>query len=180
MGAVTALLYSQRDPSIAAVVADSPFSRLIDLMLELAVSGDGGISIPRPLVKVALGMMKRSVRRRAGFSIDDVAPLDAAPSMFVPALFGHAAEDTFVAPHHSERLFVAHGADTKNFIAFEGDHNGARPDFWYDSALIFLLGALRVEELVGPDLDLHAIDPEQAPHMYVGKCILSSVYEFSL
>ena len=36
MGAVTALLYSQRDPSVAGMVLDSPFSRLTALMLELA------------------------------------------------------------------------------------------------------------------------------------------------
>jgi hypothetical protein len=35
MGAVTALLYSERDPSIAGIVLDSPFSRLCDLMKEL-------------------------------------------------------------------------------------------------------------------------------------------------
>lgn len=36
MGAVTSLLYSERDPSVAALVLDSPFSRLTDLMRELA------------------------------------------------------------------------------------------------------------------------------------------------
>jgi hypothetical protein len=35
MGAVTALLYSERDPSVAGIVLDSPFSRLTDLMREL-------------------------------------------------------------------------------------------------------------------------------------------------
>ena len=35
MGAVTALLYANRDPSIAGLVLDSPFSSLNKLMLEL-------------------------------------------------------------------------------------------------------------------------------------------------
>lgn len=52
MGAVTALLYSCRDPSIAGVVADSPFSKLVDLMLELATDPQSGVSVPRPLIKV--------------------------------------------------------------------------------------------------------------------------------
>lgn len=166
MGAVTALLYAHKDPSIAGVVMDSPFSRLTDLMLELARDSEQGLSVARPLVKVALAFMRRSVRRKAGFVIDQVAPLDIAPQTFVPALFGHATGDTFVLPHHSERLFEALGSDTKNFISFEGEHNGMRPDFWYDSAMIFLLGVLRVEELVGPDIDLHSIGPEEAPHMH--------------
>lgn len=115
--------------------------------------------------QVAMAMMRRSVRRRAGFSIDDVAPLESAPSTFVPALFGHAAGDTFVAPHHSARLHAAYAAEGKNLCAFEGDHNSMRPDFWYASATIFLIQALQVEELVGPDVDLNAIAPEDAPHM---------------
>lgn len=52
MGAVTAILYSQKDPSIAGVVADSPFSKLVDLMMELASNKEQGMNIPKPLVKV--------------------------------------------------------------------------------------------------------------------------------
>lgn len=169
MGAVTAIIYSSRDPTIAAVVADSPFSRLTDLMMELATNpeAEGGLNIPKPLVKVALSMMRRSVRRRAEFLIDDVAPLDIVPCCFVPCLLGHGMSDTFVAPHHSERLFVEHGAETKNFVPFDGDHNGIRPEFFYDSALIFLLNALRVEEQVGPHIDLRHIDPKDAPHLAI-------------
>lgn len=167
MGAVTALLYSHKDPTIAGVVVDSPFSRLVDLMLELGTTS-GFSNIPRPLVRVALGFLRRSVRRKAGFSIDTVSPLDTAPSTYVPTLFGHAESDTLVAPHHGEKLFVAHGADTKNYISFEGDHNGVRPDFWYDSATIFLLGSLRVEELVGIEIDLQSVSPDEAPHLVGG------------
>ncbi|GAB4812973.1 hypothetical protein N2152v2_000019 [Parachlorella kessleri] len=202
MGAVTALLYSQRDPSVAGMVSklgglegmvselgggeyyisgrgvftlraawlvatycevlDSPFSRLSDLMMELAM--DQQLRIPKPLLKVALAMMRRSVRKRAGFDIDYVSPLDRAKESFIPALFGHAKEDTFVNKHHSERLFAAHAGD-KNFITFDGDHNSVRPDIFYTSALIFMMGALRVEELVGPDVDLHSLEDFALPHM---------------
>jgi alpha-beta hydrolase superfamily lysophospholipase len=51
MGAVTALLYSQQDPSVAGMVLDSPFSRLVDLMLELA--SDQQLRIPKPLLKAS-------------------------------------------------------------------------------------------------------------------------------
>lgn len=36
MGAVTALMHADRDPSIAAIVLDSPFSKLSKLVDELA------------------------------------------------------------------------------------------------------------------------------------------------
>lgn len=46
------------------------------------------LPIPRPFMRVALSMMRRSVRKRAHFSIDDVAPLDFVGEAFVPVLFG--------------------------------------------------------------------------------------------
>lgn len=146
MGAVTALLYSHRDPSVAGVVADSPFSKLVDLMFEIASNKEHGMSIPKPLVKLAMGLMRRSVRKRAGFSIDDVSPCDVMPETFVPTLFGHGKEDTFIGLHHSEKLFLAHGADSKNFVAFEGDHNSPRPDYWYENGLTFLLSTLLLDD----------------------------------
>ena len=70
----------------ASQVLDSPFSRLRDLMVELCE--EQKLPIPRPFMRLALSMMRRSVRKRAGFSIDDVSPLDVVPGSFIPALFG--------------------------------------------------------------------------------------------
>ena len=67
-------------------MVDSPFSRLTELMLELCE--EQRVPIPRAFMRVALSMMRRSVKKRAAFSLDDVAPLDLAPKAFVPALFG--------------------------------------------------------------------------------------------
>ena len=46
------------------------------------------IPIPRALMRVALTMMRRSVKKRAGFSLDLVNPLEVVPAAFIPALFG--------------------------------------------------------------------------------------------
>lgn len=67
-------------------MVDSPFSRLRDLMVEL--TEEQRLPIPRPFMRMALGMMRRSVRKRAAFSIDDVSPLDVVGESFIPALFG--------------------------------------------------------------------------------------------
>ena len=144
MGAVTALLYAHRDPTVAGIVLDSPFSRLTDLMMEIvahqvrtravtrykqARARDAAphwerretgrprlqpqrISIPKSLLKIALAMMRRSVRKRAGFDLTKVAPIDTAPEAFIPALFSHAQGDDFVPKHHSERLQKAYGGDS--------------------------------------------------------------------
>lgn len=55
----------------------------------------------QPLVRMAAALMRRSVRRKAGFDIAAVAPLDVVSSCAAPAVFGHAAGDTFVRIAHS-------------------------------------------------------------------------------
>ena len=44
-------------------------------------------------VQMALAMLKRSVKKRAGFSVDRVAPLDCVGSSFIPALFGERVQE---------------------------------------------------------------------------------------
>ena len=65
---------------------DSPFGRLKDLMVELCE--EQKLPIPRAFMRIALSMMRRSVRKRANFNVDDVSPLDVVPGSFIPALFG--------------------------------------------------------------------------------------------
>mmetsp|Transcript_20821 Transcript_20821/g.49641 ORF Transcript_20821/g.49641 Transcript_20821/m.49641 type:complete len:405 (-) Transcript_20821:311-1525(-) len=142
MGAVTALLCSQRDPSIAGIVCDSPFSRLRDLMLELAE--EMKIPVPKYLVKVALAFLRRSIRSRAGFDIIEVAPIAKVEEAFVPALFGHAEDDTFIPKRHSELLYEKYSGE-KNFVTFEGDHNSHRPLFFHTSVVIFFHNVLQLE-----------------------------------
>ncbi|KAL6778743.1 hypothetical protein ACKKBF_B04825 [Auxenochlorella protothecoides x Auxenochlorella symbiontica] len=158
MGSVASMLYARADPSIAGLVLDSPFARLRDLMLELG-SSDDSLRMPRAIAKVALAVLKRSVRRRAGFSIDDVAPVEAVPAVQCPALFGHGAEDTFVSAEHSRRLVRAYGGEARLRL-FDGDHNSVRPDDFYEEAVGFMLSALRVEELLG--FDVFLMDPAAA------------------
>lgn len=55
-------------------------------MLELVE--EQKIPIPRYLMRVALSMMRRSVRKRAHFNIDEVAPLEKVADLQLPLLFG--------------------------------------------------------------------------------------------
>lgn len=74
--------------AIAQQVVDSPFAKLTELMLELVE--EQKIPIPRSLMRVALSMMRRSVKKRAGFNIDEVAPIDQIHTSFIPCLFGES------------------------------------------------------------------------------------------
>ncbi|XP_024005117.1 uncharacterized protein LOC18029255 isoform X2 [Eutrema salsugineum] len=147
MGAVTSLMYGAEDPSIAAMVLDSPFSDLVDLMMELVDTYK--FRLPKFTIKFAIQYMRRAVQKKAKFDITELNTIKVAKSCFVPVLFGHAIDDDFIHPHHSERIYEAYIGD-KNIIKFEGDHNSPRPQFYFDSINIFFHNVLQPPEVVGP------------------------------
>ncbi|KAF7801299.1 esterase/lipase domain protein [Senna tora] len=140
MGAVTSLLYGAEDPSIAGMVLDSAFSNLYDLMMELVDVYK--IRLPKFTVKMAVQYMRRVIEKKAKFDIMDLNCLLVAPKTFIPALIGHASEDKFIQPRHSDLIFKSYAGD-KNVIKFNGDHNSSRPQFFYDSVSIFFYNVLR-------------------------------------
>ncbi|XP_058202403.1 uncharacterized protein LOC131316903 isoform X1 [Rhododendron vialii] len=139
MGAVTSLLYGAEDPSIAGMVLDSAFSNLFDLMMELVDVYK--IRLPKFTVKVAVQYMRRVIQKKAKFDIMDLNCIKVAPKTFIPALFGHANDDKFIQPRHSDLIFQSYAGD-KNMIKFDGDHNSSRPQFYYDSVSIFFFNIL--------------------------------------
>jgi hypothetical protein len=147
MGAATSIMYTSMDTSISGIVVDSPFVSLEELIQELVLSNQAWV--PRKLIKVGVGIMKRSIQSRAGFNIRENCPIEKAGKCFVPCLFAHAEGDDFIRIHHSEKLYEAYGGD-KNLIRFEGDHNSERPEFFYDSVCIFFYNTLISND---PDLD---------------------------
>ncbi|CAA7027344.1 unnamed protein product [Microthlaspi erraticum] len=140
MGAVTSLLYGAEDPSIAGMVLDSAFSNLFDLMMELVDVYK--IRLPKFTVKMAVQYMRRVIQKKAKFNIMDLNCLKVSSKTFIPALFGHASGDKFIQPHHSDLILKCYVGD-KNIIKFDGDHNSSRPQFYYDSVLIFFYNVLR-------------------------------------
>lgn len=145
MGAATALLHADRDPSIAGIVVDSAFASLEQLVEEVVERGrQEGLTLPGFLVKIVLKFIRLSVKKRAHFNLRRLAPIDHAPVSFVPALIVAAEHDTFIAPHHSDQIFAAYGGD-KNLVKVHGGHNSSRPKFLLDSAAIFLQTALQVD-----------------------------------
>mmetsp|Transcript_17222 Transcript_17222/g.46060 ORF Transcript_17222/g.46060 Transcript_17222/m.46060 type:complete len:464 (+) Transcript_17222:134-1525(+) len=155
MGATTALLYGDRDPTIAAMVLDSAFSDLMRLANELGQGArEQGLRVPGFAISMATSMIRRSVRQRARFDPQDVSPIGNCSKCFIPALFAHGEKDVFIKLHHSEELHEAYAGD-KNLILFDGDHNSERPSFFFNSAIIFLRQTLQVQEQ-------HCLDPSKA------------------
>eukprot|EP00217_Crustomastix_stigmatica_P005665 CAMPEP_0183792478 /NCGR_PEP_ID=MMETSP0803_2-20130417/2602_1 /TAXON_ID=195967 /ORGANISM="Crustomastix stigmata, Strain CCMP3273" /LENGTH=414 /DNA_ID=CAMNT_0026036833 /DNA_START=219 /DNA_END=1463 /DNA_ORIENTATION=+ len=151
MGAATAIKYGSTDPSIAGIVADSPFARLTDIMHELVDDylASNRLAVPQFMKRLAISAVKQSVLSRGGFNIEDADYVAAAESNFCPALFGHGNDDDFVRPHHSERIFAAYAGD-KNIVRFEGGHNDHRPEFFRNSVTIFFHNTLDPPPLPQP------------------------------
>jgi len=133
MGAATALLHGHRDPSIAGMVLDSPFSNLKDLSLELV---DSNTKIPTLISKIALKFIRSTISEKVGFDLYDVNPIADVESCFIPALFLAGKGDTFVRPKHSETIYEKYGGE-KEILLFEGDHNGDRPEYVLDAVAAF-------------------------------------------
>ncbi len=144
MGAVTAIMYGDRDPSIAGLVLDSPFCSLKVLTEEIAK--EKAASIPNFILNQGIKMIRETIKEKAKFDINDIEPKVFAERCFIPALFCHGLDDTFVNVHHCKDLYEVYAGD-KNVTYIDGDHNSGRPDYFLDSVAIFFYNALHVENL---------------------------------
>lgn len=146
MGAATALMHGDRDPSIACMILDSPFSDLTTLAEEMVEKGkEQGINVPGFVTSIALRFIRGSVKKQAGVDIRDISPISHADKCFIPALFVAGEHDDFINKRHSEQIHSKYAGD-KNMIVVEGDHNSPRPKFMFDSVSIFLQTCLQIPQ----------------------------------
>merc|ERR1712137_1010259 len=145
MGASTALLHADRDPTIAGVVLDSPFSDLKVLCEEL-VDVYANFMVPKWIVSIALQMVRSSIKQHADFDIFELAPIQHVKNSYSPAMFTAAHHDKFVGPHHAKELHALYAGD-KNFVMIDGDHNSIRSKFFMDSVAMFFFHTLQCDRL---------------------------------
>jgi pimeloyl-ACP methyl ester carboxylesterase len=145
MGAATALLHSDRDPSIAGMVLDSPFTSLRSLAEEL-VEMFIGVNLPKWMVSIAMNLIRSTIKSKAHFDINDLSPISHVDKAYIPALFVSAESDSFIRPDHAKKLYTAYAGD-KNLIIVDGDHNSVRPKFFLDSVAIFFYNTLQCDSL---------------------------------
>mmetsp|Transcript_37503 Transcript_37503/g.104247 ORF Transcript_37503/g.104247 Transcript_37503/m.104247 type:complete len:417 (-) Transcript_37503:147-1397(-) len=172
MGAVTALLYVERDPALGAICLDSPFASLRQLAEELAQSDRVAFPVPSWLVTAALAVVRMRVKALADFDIEDLVPLEHARQSYVPAIFLHARQDTFISPSHSRQLYDAYAGD-KELVTVDGDHNSERSEQVINHAMGFFKRAFRVGEVPTsivdeqPALPRNEGQPLRAPRLQV-------------
>ena len=143
MGAVTAIMYGDRDPSIAGMVLDSAFASLKELIEELVKER---VNLPNFILNQATKLVKSTIMKKAKFNLDEIEPKKYAVRCFIPALFCHAKDDTFVDKHHCKDLSEVYAGD-KNVIYVDGNHNSSRPRYFRDSAAIFFFNTLQCERI---------------------------------
>ncbi|CAJ1374284.1 unnamed protein product, partial [Effrenium voratum] len=143
MGAFTAIMHADRDPSIAGLVLDSPFASLKDLATELAARK---ALMPSWATRAVLSAARSSIKARAGFDVEDLEALKHVGQSFMPALFIAAREDDFISPKHAERLFQAYQGE-KEYYLTEGDHHSSRSVICRQKATLFLCRAFHCPKL---------------------------------
>lgn len=124
MGAATTLLYTPTDKRIKCIVVDSPFSNFRKLAKEICQSN---ITVPGILIEGAISIIGSTVYNKNGIDINDIKPINSVKNCYVPIIFIHAQDDTFVKYKHSEKLFKNYAGNIKKLKGVSGGHNGVRP-----------------------------------------------------
>ena len=123
MGAVTAIMYAARDPSIRALVLDSPFSQLRRLIHDLVRAHAS--FMPESWTGMAVRKIRKKIAKLAQFDIDDLDAVKYGMQCAVPTFIFHGRDDDFVAPYHSE-LIAEHFSGMCFHHRVEGGHNSFR------------------------------------------------------
>lgn len=122
MGAVTALRYVENDRKINGIIADSPFSSLYKLALEL---GEEKTAIPGILLPPMLKIVEQTIKEKAGFDFKALEMTNFGRNSLVPCIFITSKEDNFVRSQHVESLYDNYGGN-KKILYVVGDHNNER------------------------------------------------------
>lgn len=143
MGAVTALLFADRDPSIGGMVLDSPFLSLELLAEETLLKK---CNLPGFIKSTAMKFVRNSILKSAQFDVKDLNTLEHVVHTFIPCIFCRASNDDFIGPNHIKDLYEAYLGE-KKLVMFEGGHNTRRPSYFLDSVAIFFYNCLQCENI---------------------------------
>ncbi len=120
MGAAVAIMAAAREPALAALVADSSFTAVADVV-SYSLRRALGVP-PAPLVRAADELLVR----RHGYRFSQARPIDAVGAIAPrPILIVHGAGDTTVPVAQARRLFAAAGQPKQLWVAEGAEHCGA-------------------------------------------------------
>jgi fermentation-respiration switch protein FrsA (DUF1100 family) len=119
MGASVALLLAAREPRVAAIAADSPFTGIA----EVVAHGAAQLRLPPQLV---VPMADRLTGWRYGYRFGAVRPIEAVAAISPrPLLLIHGAADSLIPVSHAHELFAAAREPKQRWIVEGAEHCGA-------------------------------------------------------
>ncbi|KAH0789855.1 Clan SC, family S9, unassigned serine peptidase [Histomonas meleagridis] len=142
MGAISSIMADHSH--VKGIIADSTFSTLTDLCYSIA----SDFGVPKVFIPPLVWWLKLNIKDIAGFDIDSVIPIEYAKlPRRAPLVLGHAVDDKFIPFIQGEQVFNAYSNKDKQFIKFDGGHNGNRPSLWYNTCFKFVFRVLGVDAI---------------------------------
>lgn len=125
MGASVAILLAAREPRVAALVADSPFTGIA----EVVAHGAAQKRLPAGLV---VPLADALTRWRYGYRFGAVRPVEAVAAISPrPLLLIHGSADTLIPVSHAHAFYAAAREPKQRWIVAGVDHCGA---YFHDRA----------------------------------------------
>ncbi|MGH2543728.1 MAG: alpha/beta hydrolase, partial [Ardenticatenaceae bacterium] len=119
MGAATALQTAAQEPRITALVADSPFADVADMVAQETARTT---IFPRWLVPVFIPGMKLFANVIYDIDIGEIVPEDAVKQLDYPIFVIHGLADTRIATEQGIRVHEAAHPDSELWLVPEVDH----------------------------------------------------------
>lgn len=147
MGAATAIFLASNSIHVDAMILDSPFGRLRDVV-ENIVSHHS--NIPGFIIKAFMGVLRGTIQEKADFDIDKVNPFEYAAKVTVPCLFVTGDEDYVVNFEQFMELYRVFRCEKKMFVV-QGTHSDARigDSNFVQAALGFMKEKMNLEKQEG-------------------------------
>ncbi len=117
LGAATTVAVLKYAPAVDFAVADCGFAEITPVL----VGGLRAMKLPGVLVHVASACAKL----RYGYGFGRMRPIDSLAESRAPLLFIHGAEDDFITPDHSQRMFDAARGEKRLVLIPGAKHAGS-------------------------------------------------------
>ena len=145
MGAATALLGVADEPGIRAVVADSPYADVSDLIAQETARQT---PFPEWLVPIFVPGMKPLARMLFGIDVGKLVPEEAVTALDFPILVIHGTGDERIPVEHGVRVHMASHRDSVLWLVPDVGHADAfkeRPEEYVERVAAYFSGRLGVK-----------------------------------